>query len=235
MDPATTSALPLAHTALVRSGLWFQALPSALQEQLLAMATLRALDGGQRLFGRGDAPDGLYCVVEGTLRITGIAGNGKEALLAMVEAPHWFGEISLFDGLPRTHDAWAEGPAVLLHLRQDRLLALLAGQPAWWRELALLMTQKLRLSFRMIEETASLPAAQRLARRLVTIAEGYGDYQGASRREIRMPQEQLALMLALSRQTVNQILRQFAADGAIRLGRGGIEILDIARLRALAA
>jgi DNA-binding GntR family transcriptional regulator len=42
-------------------------------------------------------------------------------------------------------------------------------------------------------------------------------------------------MLALSRQTVNQILRQLEAQGAVRVERGAIEILDMGKLRGLAA
>jgi CRP-like cAMP-binding protein len=41
-------------------------------------------------------------------------------------------------------------------------------------------------------------------------------------------------MLALSRQTVNQLLRQLESNGVVRLGRGGIEILDLAQLQILA-
>lgn len=223
------------NAARLRSGTWFQALPAQLQDELLRLGQLRRVGGGQRLFARGDPPDGLYCVLEGSIRIGSTSDEGKEALLTMIEAPHWFGEIALFDGRPRTHDAVAEGPAELLHIEQQALLDVLDGQPAWWRDLALLLTQKIRIAFLVLEENALLPAAGRLARRLVSMAEGYGEWKDRSRRVIAVPQEQLALMLALSRQTVNQILKQFESQGVLRLGRGGIEILDIDKLRALAA
>jgi CRP/FNR family transcriptional regulator, cyclic AMP receptor protein len=219
---------------LLRAGSWFRALAPALQQQLQALARLRRLHGGQRLFARGDAPDGLYCVLDGAVRIGASSEQGKEAVLALVEPPHWFGEIALFDGQPRTHDAWAEGDVVLLHVPQDALLALLAAQPGHWRAFGLLLAHKLRLTFVLVEETALLPASARLARRLITMAEGYGDWTDRNRRMLHVPQEQLALMLSLSRQTVNQILKQFEAQQAVRLSRGGVEIVDIARLRSLA-
>ncbi len=223
------------YAPLLRAGTWFQSLPSALQERLLAMMTVRRLDGGQCVFVRGDAPDGMYGVVEGAIRITTISEGGKEALLAIIEQPHWFGEIALFDGKPRTHDARSEGPTVLVHLRQEALRSMLDAYPADWREFGLLMTQKIRTLFLSVEEVALLPAPSRLARRLVAIAEGYGEWKDRSRRSIHIPQEQLALMLSLSRQTVNQILKQLESQGAIRLARGGIEIIDIDKLRSLSA
>ena len=223
------------QAARVRSGTWFQALPALLQEDVLRLGRVLRVGAGQRLFARGDAPDGLYCVLEGAIRITSVSPAGKEALLTIIDSPHWFGEIALFDGRARTHDAVADGPAQLLHVAQPALLGLLEAHPAYWRDFALLLTQKIRTVFMVLEETALLPAAGRLAHRLVTIAEGYGEWQDRSRRIIHVPQEQLALMLALSRQTVNQILKQFEAQGVVRLQRGGIEILDIDRLRKLAA
>lgn len=218
----------------MRAGSWFQALPPELRAQLERLITVRRLEGGRRLFGRGDAPDGLYCVVEGAVRLATISPAGKEALLAIIEAPHWIGEIALFDGQSRTHDAWTEGATVVLHVPQQPLLDALHDNPAWWREFGLLLTQKLRTTFLVLEDWALLPAAGRLARRLVSMAEGYGEWKDRSRRLLHLSQEQLALMLSLSRQSVNQILKQWEARGLVRLSRGGIEIIDIDGLRALA-
>lgn len=221
-----------AHLARLLQGHWFAALPQALRDALLAMAQVQRLDAGQRLFRRGDKPSGLYAVVEGAVRIGAVSESGKEALLTLVEPPYWFGEISLFDGLPRTHDAFAESDSTLLLLPQTELLALLERQPQHWRDFALLMSHKLRLAFLALEDMSLLPAAPRLARRLLLIAENYGE--GEPRQVLHLAQEQLALMLSLSRQTTNQILKELEAQGIVRLTYGEIEILDLQRLRQAA-
>lgn len=221
-----------AHLARLLQGHWFAALPQALRDALLAMAQVQRLDAGQRLFRRGDKPSGLYAVVEGAVRVGAVSESGKEALLTLVEPPYWFGEISLFDGLPRTHDAFAESASTLLLLPQAELLALLERQPQHWRDFALLMSHKLRLAFLTLEDMSLLPAAPRLARRLLLIAENYGE--GEPRQVLHLAQEQLALMLSLSRQTTNQILKELEAQGIVRLTYGEIEILDLQRLRQAA-
>ncbi|MBZ9783966.1 Crp/Fnr family transcriptional regulator [Pseudomonas sp. REP124] len=219
--------------ARLMRGQWFSHLPVSLQDSLLKAARLRQLTAGQRLFQRGDPPCGLYAVLEGAVRIGSVNEQGKEALLSLVEAPHWFGEICLFDGQPRTHDAFAMGPCTLLHIPQTALLALLDEQPVYWRQLALLMSQKLRLTFINLEQLSLMPAPTRVAHRLLMIADGYGQLD-QPRRVLQLPQEQLASMLSLSRQTTNQILKDLQGQGIIGLGYGEIEILDSARLRALA-
>lgn len=215
------------------TGQWFSHLPGSLQDSLLTAARVRKLASGQRLFKRGDPPCGLYAVLEGSVRIGAVSGQGKEALLSLVEAPHWFGEICLFDGQPRTHDAFALSHCVLLHIPQSALLALLDSQPEYWRQLALLMSQKLRLAFISLEQLSLLPAPARLAHRLLMIAEGYGEIV-PPRRVLQLPQEQLASMLSLSRQTTNQILNELQSQGILALKYGEIEIVDAERLRALA-
>nr|WP_256836058.1 Crp/Fnr family transcriptional regulator [Pseudomonas oleovorans] len=224
---------PHHYLSQLNQGHWFAALPAGLSQSLLDMAQVQRLDAGQRLFRRGEKPSGLYAVVEGTVRVGAVSENGKEALLTLVEPPYWFGEISLFDGLPRTHDAFTESASTLLLLPQAELLALLERQPQHWRDFALLMSHKLRLAFLALEDMSLLPAAPRLARRLLLIAENYGDSQ--PRRVLHLAQEQLALMLSLSRQTTNQILKELQAQGVVQLTYGEIEILDIEHLRQLAS
>ncbi|TXH92776.1 MAG: Crp/Fnr family transcriptional regulator [Pseudomonas sp.] len=224
--------IPSTYRTLLESGQWFRHLPPALRAALLGDARILQLDPGQRLFRRGDPACGLYAVLEGMMRIGAVSRDGKEALLTLVEPPYWFGEISLFDGQPRTHDAYAEGAVRLLHVAQADLLALLVREPGYWRDFALLMSQKLRLAFIALEEICLLPAAPRLARRLLMMAEGYGET--GARRVLHLAQEQLALMLGLSRQTTNQILKELEARGALRLTYGEIEISDLAILRQAA-
>ncbi|WP_419712542.1 Crp/Fnr family transcriptional regulator [Pseudomonas sp. NFX224] len=214
-------------------GQWFSHLPVSLQDSLLSAARVRRLSPGQGLFKRGDPPCGLYAVLEGAVRVGAVSEQGKEALLGLVEPPHWFGEIGLFDGLPRTHDAVGAGLCTLLHIPQNALLTLLDEQPIHWRQLALLMSQKLRMTFINLEQLSLMPASTRLAHRLLMIAEGYGELD-EPRRVLPLPQEQLASMLSLSRQTTNQILKDLQGQGILKLGYAEIEILDAERLRALA-
>lgn len=219
------------YAELLRSGRWFAGLDDGLQEALVEAALLLRLGAGERLFARGDAPSGLFAVVDGALRISGTAESGREALLTIVEPPSWFGEIAVFDGQPRTHDAVAEVESLVAHVPKAALDQILAAEPRRWRDLGLLMTSKLRLAFAAMEEMAVLPTAVRLARRLVYMAEGYGE-RAHERRTVEVSQDQLAMMLSTSRQTCNALLKELEARGLVRLSYGSIEILDLDGLRA---
>ncbi len=225
---------PRDYRELLRAGKWFRALPAELESALLDAAELRSVPAGEMVFARGDPPDGLYAVLDGAVRVSGSTEAGKEALLTLMETPAWFGEISVFDGLPRTHDAMAHTAALLLRVPQPALDALLQSEPRYWRELALLMSNKLRLLFGVMEDMALLPLPVRLARRLVAMAEGYGEWHDRQRRVVAVKQEQLAQMLSTSRQTVNQMLKELEAQGLVALTYGEIEIVDADGLRRAA-
>ncbi|MEX3840589.1 Crp/Fnr family transcriptional regulator [Paraburkholderia sp. BR10882] len=231
--PPVIASSPSA-AALERSA-WFRGAPAPLRDALRVAGRVRTLQAGERLFMRGDADDGLYCVLEGVVRVGAASVAGREVLLAVVGPAHWFGEIALFDGGARTHDAYAERDSTLFHVPRAALVALLDATPAYWHAFGLLLAQKLRLAFDAIEETALLGASARVARRLLLLSNEYGEAAGTqggqrARRVINVPQEDLALMLALSRQTVNQILRQFEREGLLALRYGEIEIVDAAGL-----
>lgn len=222
------------YEALLKAGRWFGGLPEPFSRLLLDAAVVRRLGKGEHLFSRGDAPSGLYAVVDGTIRASALGPSGKEILLAMLAPPMWFGEISVLDGQPRTHDAIAEDEVTLVHVGAAQLDAILAREPTWWRHLGVLVSSKLRLSFMVVEDIA-MPLGVRIARRLVLYAERYGEWTDRSSRLVDVRQEQLATMLSVSRQTVNQALKELEAKGLVRLPYGKIEIVDHDGLRVLAA
>ncbi len=219
------------YRELLRAGRWFRTLPTPFQESIVSIGVLRQVGPGTALFRRGDAGNGMFGLLRGQVRASGTDEEGEEAILTIVEPPSWVGEIPIFDDLPRTHDLIAETEALVVHVPQAELLALLAKEPRYWQDLARLLTMKLRLAFAGMEDSQLLPISARVARRLVLIAEGYGEWFDGSARQVGVSQETLALMLATSRQTVNHVLKNLEAKGWVRLRYGRVEIVDLVSLR----
>lgn len=224
------TAIPSQLQHALRSEAWFAEAPAALQEALLMQGRLWTLAHGERLFERGAMAEGLCCVTAGALRVGSLQPDGSESLLAYVVPYQWFGEISLIDGRPRTHDAVADGASTVLVVPHAGLQAWLQDHPAHWQHIARLACMKLRLLFTVLEDIAHLPIEARLAKRLWMVAHGYGARSGEPRRRIRLPQEQLALMLGVTRQSVNKALRALEARGWLQLRYGEIELLDLEAL-----
>lgn len=217
--------VPAALLAALQTDDWFAGCPAAFQQALREMGHLRRLAPGEPLFARGGQADGLCCVTAGALRVGAHDIEGQAAVLAYLEPYQWFGEISMIDGLPRTHDAVAEVASQVLVVPREGLLSWLEREPGHWRDIARLACRKLRVSFVVLEELAQLPLEERVLRRLRLQAMGYGS-RDLARRRVRVAQETLAHMLGVSRQSVNRALKQLEARGALRLHYGEIELLD---------
>ncbi|MET0520292.1 MAG: Crp/Fnr family transcriptional regulator, partial [Burkholderiaceae bacterium] len=159
----------------------------------------------------------------------------KQVTLTYAEPGTWFGDIALFDGLPRTHDADVHGPTTLLAVRRADFKALLAGHVELYEAVLRLNCRRLRLMFDAIEDLNTRPLASRLAKQILLLARSYGVPQGDEIRiSLQLAQEDLAQLLGASRQRVNQELKGFERDGAVRVEPTRLVVLNKDKLLAIA-
>jgi CRP/FNR family transcriptional regulator, cyclic AMP receptor protein len=206
---------------------WFGALPLRERRSMLGAAELLRLRPGEMLFRQGDrVPPGkgaFYGLVMGSFKISSLREDGKEAILVVLEAGNWFGEISLIDLQPRTHDATAVGEAEVLALPRaafDELMRRHTFSQAICRMLA----ARTRSLYGMVEDATLRSTRARVARRLLLLARGDATQAADTRAVVPVSQEAMAMMLGITRQTLSKELKLLAAHGAINLGYGRIEI-----------
>jgi hypothetical protein len=96
--------------------------------------------------------------------------SGKQVTLTYAEPGTWFGDIALFDGLPRTHDADAHGDTTLLVVRKPDFKALLAQHVELYDALLRLNCRRLRLMFSQFEDLNTRPLQARLAKQILLLA-----------------------------------------------------------------
>ena len=233
-EVARSAAISPEQLAVLKSSEWFGALDPAFQQAVLTSSRVMTVAAGQSVFHRGDPCDGIYCVMSGAVCFGAIALSGKGSIVGLAEPPQWFGEIALFDSGARTHDTWADIHSSLLHLPLRHLTRILADDPARWQQMGRLLVRKLRISLSLLEDMALEPPKVRLARCLINLFEGYGERKPTPSSSVRVSQERLGMMLSLSRQTVNELLRHLEQEGIIQCRRGGVRILDPSRLRSAA-
>lgn len=208
---------------------WFGGLPLRERKTLLGSAELLRLRPGEMLFRQGDAvargKGAFYGLVEGHFKISTLREDGKEAILVVLEAGNWFGEISLIDGLPRTHDATAIGHAQVLALPRAVFDSLMA-RSVFSQAIARLLAARMRSLYGMVEDATLRSTRARVARRLLLLARGDVTQASDARRVVPVSQEALAMMLGITRQTLNKELKALEGEGAIALGYGRIELIS---------
>lgn len=215
---------------------WFAALPPAEWRALLGGCELQRLRNGEMLFRQGDAvPPGagaFYGVLRGRLKASSLREDGKEAILAVLEPGNWFGEISLIDGQPRTHDATALGDAEVLALPRRAFDALMK-RPSFALAVCRMLAGRVRTLFGIVEDATLRSTRARVARRLLALAHGDATQDRDARSVVPVSQESLAMMLGVTRQTLSKELKALAGRKAITLGYGRIQIESEALLERL--
>jgi CRP/FNR family transcriptional regulator len=201
------------------------ALPEAARARLLAAARWIEVPAGALLFDDRQPCEGFPFVVAGSVRVTKCAPNGRELPLYRVAA----GETCIISSscLLGHEDYNARGVAetdTVLMLLPGAVFAALLAEPAFRDFVFHLFAERIADLMALIEEVAFRKLDQRLAALLL----GKG-------RALHVTHQQLADELGSVREIVSRLLKGFAEQGLVRLGREHIEILDPAGLRRLAA
>jgi signal transduction histidine kinase len=95
---------------------------------LLPHLKVEGFQNGVYLFHEGDAPDGVYLVVEGEIEILKTAGQ-REELLGVFRPGEFLGEAAVLDGQGRSTCARARGHVVVVKVPNKPLLETLAREP----------------------------------------------------------------------------------------------------------
>jgi CRP-like cAMP-binding protein len=213
-----------AEAQILQKNPWFAAQKPALRDAILARARIARVDGGQWIYGTGDALNGLYGVLEGTVHLLMTLPDGETRLLDVVSSGQFFGQPARFGGGPRLVTAIAGEPARLLHVPDVALAEIGRAQPDVWRNFAGLLYGQLAGALLLAGILMHMPPPRRVAARLALLAQ--------SRDEVHVTQEQLAEMIGLSRKTVNGHLKALEKRGVIRRDYRSIAILAPQKLQA---
>jgi CRP/FNR family cyclic AMP-dependent transcriptional regulator len=231
-----TPVLTIPERTNIESGSWFSRLSLPLRNDILSRSVVRRLNDGALLSSRGEPADEWCGVAKGAVRVSSVSLSGKQITLTYVEPGVWFGDISLFDGLPRTHDANAHGATTLLVVRKPDFKELLSQHVELYDALLRLNCRRLRLMFDVVEDLNTKPLASRLAKQILLLARSYGIEDGEEIRiGLQLAQEDLAQMLGASRQRVNQELKGFERDAAVRIEPTRLVVLSKEKLLAIAS
>ncbi len=110
---------------------------------------------GKPLFNYGDPGDSLYIVSEGEVELFFKNDTGERIVLETATPGHFFGEISLLDGGPRTASALVTKDLVALVIDRDSLDAFLRVRPSAALDLLAATGRRLRQTSQKLRNTAS--------------------------------------------------------------------------------
>ncbi len=230
---ATASALrqrARAATAAELRGIpWLTVLSPTDRDEATAALMVGAAEPGDRLCRIGAAPTLWFGVIDGLLKMSNVGADGSQITYAGLPPGAWFGEGTLLKREPYRYNIEA--------LRRSTV----AGLPieVYWRLLERSIPFNRFVMNQLNERLGQFIAAREIdrdhrpdARVALSLAALFHPvlYPGVGEL-LRITQQELAWLVGLSRQRVNQALNALQAAGLIRVEYGGVQVLDLPRLR----
>ena len=200
------------------------------REAFLALAHRRTFARNEVLCHEGDPADSLHLVELGHLAVGGTLASGDAATFTVLSPGDYFGELALLrTDRRRTATVTALEPSRTLAVAGTAFDRLCEHNPGIERVVSMLLADRIDLLSRRLLETMYESLDHRVYRRLLDLADAYGEGEGAV--TIPLSQAQLADLVGATRPPVNQVLQRLADRNVVRLSRSRIEVLDQAELR----
>lgn len=208
----------------------YPALAGLPAERLAALTQPQAimhLPAGRQVFAEHQPCQGFPLLLEGSIKVIKLAASGRELMLYRV-APG--GSCIISSSCLLAHTDYnargiAETPLTLLALPVGEFSRLLVEHAPFRDFVFHLFTDRIAELMQLVEEVAFARLDQRLAKLLLARNES----------TLNVTHQQLADDLGSVREIVSRLLKGFAAQGLVTLGREQLSIIDRPGLQKIAA
>lgn len=203
-------------------------------EAVARRTVVRRVSPDTILFQRGAPCQGLYVVLEGSVRIYRATPDGREQVLHVQGPGQPLAEVPLMDGGPYPATARAEMESRVLFLPRADFEWLYQNSPAIADAVIRELGRRLRRMVRLVEKISLRDVPARVGITLLEYAEAAGALRDGAEFLLPRTQEELASELATTRESVARALSRLRKQGTIATRASRVRILDLAALEASA-
>jgi len=213
---------------------WLSFTSAEFRAAVLARIELHSFDKGEPVYRAGDAPGGLWALVEGAIEIESAPLGIAPHLMHFAVPGIWFGEAPLIAGVNRLVSVIASRPSRLVTLPLAACRDILEGDPGAWRWIALLSLMTSDLAGGVVADLMLRDPVKRTAALLLRLAGVRSKaFPSARAAPIYLSQEKLGGLVNLSRNSVIPVLHEFVQGRLVEIGYGEIRVTDVAGLAAV--
>jgi len=198
---------------------------SAELKKLIAERKVRQIKKKQILYYEGDQPQGIYLVLEGSIKTLKIAEDGRELMTGLYTAEDYLGINSLLLDEAQTEAAEALEDSAVCLLPKEMVMNLLTRYPDVSQQFMRILSNDIREKEEQLLQLAYHSVRKRMSQVLLRL-----NQQLTSRDDFKISREELAAMAGMATETVSRTLTDFKMEGLIERRGSQIRLLDTNRL-----
>ena len=208
---------------------WLRPLTADERDRVAPQLRIGDAEPGELICRRGRTATYWFGVVDGLLKMSTETADGHTITYSGLTAGGWFGEGTVMKREPYRYNVQALRKSLVAGLPVDTFHWLLDHSIGSNRFVMNQLNERMAQVIGTIEADRTPSPEQRVARNLAALANpvlfpGVGEV-------LRITQQELAYLVGLSRQRVNEALKTLAAQDVLRIEYGGLRILDLSALR----
>jgi CRP/FNR family transcriptional regulator, cyclic AMP receptor protein len=177
------------------------------------------------IFAQGDPATSVMYLEQGAVRLSVLSQVGREAVVAVLDGGHFFGEGCLAGQSQRMATATAMAPCRIVVVDKPHMARHLHDQPEFADYfLSRMLAKNIRIEEDLIDHLFN-SSEKRLARTLLLLGR-YGEPAASHRPVPKVSQALLAEMVGTTRSRVNMFMNKFRKLGFIEYDDAGLRIHD---------
>jgi CRP-like cAMP-binding protein len=196
---------------LTKSSNLLKCLPEGLTSRLVENGVRGQAKADSVLFSAGEAGNGLYIIEAGLLKVVMESTGGEERVISLLGPGEIIGELAMIDGLPRSALVVVLGDCSYRFISKESFQKFTASYPEFYRELARVLSMRLREADQALAAATFLSGKGRLARALLDIARYVGKPSGSGgvTLKYKISNSDLAAMAGMARENVSRVLGEW--------------------------
>jgi CRP-like cAMP-binding protein len=174
------------------------------------------------VFSQGDDADAVFFIQKGSVKITVVSEQGKEAIVAILGDDDFFGEGCLAGQRKRIASVKTLADSMIIRFGKDAIIKLIHSESEFSDVFtAYLLTRTIRVEADLVDQLFN-SSEKRLARLLLLLV-NFGVGNESDPKIIKISQETLAEMIGTTRSRVSHFMNKFRKLGFISYN-GHIEV-----------
>lgn len=164
----------------------------------------------------GDKADALYFLISGSVSVVIEDEDGRELVLAYLNAGDFFGEMGLFEG-QETRSAWvkAKEESEIAEISYSKFMEISKENPDLLLRLSSQMAQRLNKTSQKVGDLAFLDVTGRVARALLELASQPSAMSHPDGMQIKITRQELGRIVGCSREMVGRVIKSLEEQGLI--------------------